>query len=217
MNFSGVFRVLLIHCLFALVGLSQSAQAIISPPQPVSQAQATTALAGLAVPFEENKGQADARVAFQTRTLGGPLFVTRDGELVWSLTPPHAAPSSHKSPAPQAPSAAETIPAWSVVERFVDGKPIPAGDGISPTQVSHFHGNDRGRWQSGTPTWARVNLGQVWTGVDVSLAAHGKNVEKVFTIAPGADAQSIAIEVVGGHLNPAFREKLSQFTANNYM
>ena len=79
----------------------------------------------------------------------GPLFVTRQGELVWSLTPPHAASPSHESgkghgpTLRQTPTAAETTPAWAVVERFVNGKPKPAGDGLSPTQVNYFHGSDR--------------------------------------------------------------------------
>ncbi len=89
MNFSGVFRVLSAFILLVLCGWGQSVLAVTTTPPPsVSQAQATTALTGLAVPFEENKGQTDAKVAFQARTLAGPLFVTRDGELVWNLTPP---------------------------------------------------------------------------------------------------------------------------------
>ena len=41
-------------------------------------------MATSAIPFGENRGQSDARVAFQARTLAGPLFVIRQGELVWS-------------------------------------------------------------------------------------------------------------------------------------
>jgi hypothetical protein len=44
---------------------------------PPSKAKATAALSNIAVPFEENRGQADAQVAFQARTLAGPLFVTK--------------------------------------------------------------------------------------------------------------------------------------------
>jgi hypothetical protein len=52
---------------------------------PPSKEKATAALGNLAVPFEENRGQADVQVAFQARTLAGPLFVTKNGELVWNL------------------------------------------------------------------------------------------------------------------------------------
>lgn len=50
-----------------------------------SKHKAGVALANIAVPFEENRGQADANVAFQARTLVGPLFVIKNGELAWSL------------------------------------------------------------------------------------------------------------------------------------
>ena len=102
-----------------------TAHTVTAPPPSVSQAQATQALAGLAVPFEENKGQTDARVAFLARTLAGPLFVTREGELVWSLNATDAASSSRKPQASPASAAVETAPAWSVVERFVGGGPNP--------------------------------------------------------------------------------------------
>ena len=49
---------------------------------PPDKQQVNAALANLNVPFEENRGQADANVAFQARTLAGPLFVTKTGELV---------------------------------------------------------------------------------------------------------------------------------------
>lgn len=45
-----------------------------------------------------------------------------------------------------------------------------------------------------------MNLGQVWDGIEVRLAARGKNIEKIFTVAPGAKVQDIAIEVAGGRL-----------------
>ncbi|CAK0744986.1 exported hypothetical protein [Gammaproteobacteria bacterium] len=196
-----------LHCfvcrlvsLIGLIAFFPATQAVTTPPSSVSQVQASAALAGLTVPFEENQGQANAQVAFQARTLAGPLFVTHEGELVWNLTSPRDASSLHQPRSLQALTSVETSPSWSVVERFVAGKPMPMGNARSPTQVNHFFGSDRSRWQNGVPTWARVNLGQVWNGVEVSLAAYGRNVEKVFTVAPGADTQTIAIEVVGGRL-----------------
>ncbi|HQP94389.1 MAG TPA: hypothetical protein PK570_10600, partial [Thermoanaerobaculia bacterium] len=43
------------------------------------------ALAGLAVPFEQNTGQFAPEVAYLARTFAGSVFVTRDGRLVYSL------------------------------------------------------------------------------------------------------------------------------------
>ena len=47
------------------------------------------------------------------------------------------------------------------------------------------------------PTVERVLLGDAWPGIAVELVARGRNVEKLFTVAPGADARRIAIQVGG--------------------
>ncbi|BBO18390.1 conserved hypothetical protein [Candidatus Brocadia pituitae] len=39
----------------------------------------------LQMPFIANEGQLDERVAFYARTFGGMVFVTKDGEIVYSL------------------------------------------------------------------------------------------------------------------------------------
>lgn len=148
---------------------------------PPTKGQVTQALFGLAVPFEENKGQVDSTVAFQARTLAGPLFVTTTGELVWSLT-------------------SATAPVCTVVERFVGGQLSPAGAVPAVTRVSYLRGNDPAKWQRDVPTWQQVSLGQVWPGISVDVAAHGKNAEKIFTLAPGAEVKAITVAVEGGSL-----------------
>jgi len=52
-------------------------------------------LAEARIPFVENRGQTDSRVAFSTRTLFGTAFVTREGRLVYSLAPGE---SGHEPP-----------------------------------------------------------------------------------------------------------------------
>src|SRR3990172_8468539 len=39
----------------------------------------------LHIPFIANKGQTDAKVAFYANTFGGAVFVTKDGDIVYSL------------------------------------------------------------------------------------------------------------------------------------
>lgn len=148
---------------------------------PPTKQQAVAALTGLSVPFEENRGQTDPRVAFQARTLAGPLFVTKTGELVWSLIP------------------GTNTPGVTLVERF-SGQPQPVGAIQSSTRVNYLLGNDPTKWQRNVPTWEQVSLGQVWPGISVSLAARGKNAEKIFTLAPGADVNAITVAVTGSSL-----------------
>ncbi|TVM00546.1 MAG: hypothetical protein CV087_13155, partial [Candidatus Brocadia sp. WS118] len=51
----------------------------------------------LQMPFVANEGQIDERVAFYARTFGGTVFVTKDGNIVYSLphTAAHASPLVH--------------------------------------------------------------------------------------------------------------------------
>src|SRR5262249_11023237 len=50
-------------------------------------------LAEARIPFVENRGQTDSRVAFSTRTLIATAFVPREGRLVYSLAPGERGPA----------------------------------------------------------------------------------------------------------------------------
>jgi hypothetical protein len=54
-------------------------------PAVTGEAQVRAQLGGLRLPFIENQGQTDARVAFYAPTFAGTLFVTRQGEMVYVL------------------------------------------------------------------------------------------------------------------------------------
>ncbi len=58
-----------------------------------SKAEVMQRTKNLQMPFIANEGQYDERVAFYARTFGGTVFVTKDGDIVYSL--PHVA---HTSP-----------------------------------------------------------------------------------------------------------------------
>ena len=154
-------------------------------------AQVRQRMSTLAVPFEANTGQQNEHVAFMARTLGGKLFVTRDGVLVYSF--PGLPPAGQDGRN----AAHKRGPGWVLTETLVDARPVVSGDTPSATQVSRFIGNDPKRWQTSIPTFDRVALGEAWPGIEVALAAHGNNVEKLFTVAPGADATRIAISLNG--------------------
>src|SRR5262249_24126011 len=66
-----------------------------------------------------------------------------------------------------------------------------------PTRVSVFAGSDPARWQRDVASYADVDLGAVWPGISVALAAHGKQVEKIFTVEPGAAPDAIRVRVAG--------------------
>ena len=148
-------------------------------------------LSGLAVPFVENVGQSDLRVAYYAPTLFGTVFVTRQGEIVYALPGPRA-PGKAGGRTPAGPAAG-----WTLTESFVGGDAAPVAAEPAATHVSLFLGNDPARWRSQVATYTGVDLGAVWPGIGVTLKAHGKQVEKVFTVEPGAAPETIRVRAAG--------------------
>src|SRR5262249_43189051 len=162
-----------------------------SPPTsgPPTPAQVAERLNRLAVPFVENAGQSDPRVAYYAPTFSGTVFVTGEGEVVYAL--PAAGHRAH------AERLEEPASGWTLTESFVDGHPMPVGAHPAPTHMRVFVGDDCARWQPDVASYAGVALGRVWPGISVTLAAHGKQVEKVFTVEPGAVPDRIRVRVAG--------------------
>ena len=141
-------------------------------------------LTALGIPFIPNTGQWEATAAFAARAFAGTLLVTTDGKLVYEL------------------------PAASLTESFVNtsGRPLPAtpyGYRPAETRVSHFSGSDVSKHRQNINTYDRVNLGDVFPGVNVQLSAAqtaaGANVEKIFTVAPEHDPAQIRIKLDGAN------------------
>src|SRR5262245_33932211 len=156
-----------------------------APPTPAEVARQVDRLA---VPFVANAGQSDPRVAYSASTFSGTVFVTKEGELVYALPAP-----GHRDAA----GLREGVSGWTLTEGFVDGQPTPIGAHAAATHVNVFAGSDPARWQRDVASYADVDLGAVWPGISVALAAHGKQVEKIFTVEPGAAPDAIRVRVAG--------------------
>jgi len=152
------------------------------------------ALAGLAVPFEQNQGQFDPQVAYMAKTFAGAVFVTRDGRIVYSLPGKPLEVDSRDSHPPQRQQRTERGPGWALQETLLGARALtPQGTTAASTHVTRF--TPSGTHQAST--WQGVRLGQAWPGVEVELSARGNNVEKLFHVAPGADAGQIGIALEG--------------------
>lgn len=141
----------------------------------------SSSMAGLQLPFIENAGQTDASVGFYAQTFAGTTYVTRAGELVYSLP------------------AKDGKPGWTLVERFDQGKLKPVGKDASISQVSYIKDQNGQAVTQNAATFGKLALGEVFAGVKVELVAHGDNVEKVYTLAPGAKAEAIRMTLAGAN------------------
>ncbi|MEW6002757.1 MAG: hypothetical protein AB1638_08955 [Nitrospirota bacterium] len=139
----------------------------------------TSHIAKLGIPFVTNEGQTDEKVRFYARIFGGTVFITKDGETVYSLLKIEDE---------------KTTKRLALREEFIGGSiGDPVGEEESITKVSYLMGNDPSKWKADIPSYALVNLGEVYRGIEVKLRAHGNNVEKLFYIKPGANSKDIKV------------------------
>ncbi|MCG2660273.1 MAG: PQQ-binding-like beta-propeller repeat protein [Kiritimatiellae bacterium] len=149
----------------------------------------------LRVPFIQNQGQiADPHVLFYARTFGGTVYVTAEGQLVYVL------PRSEDSPQSKIENRKSKIPHLAVIrETLVDADlmALPSGAERSGAIINSFIGNDPRRWQANIPSFTGVQFGDIYEGIALEVRATGDNVEKIFTVAPGADPARIALRLAG--------------------
>jgi len=137
-------------------------------------------LQNLPLSFERNQGQTDAQVKFLARGNGYAVFLTPN-ETVLGLTRPDTK-------------------ATSVLRmRLLGAKQDPqisGRDALAGT-VNYLVGNDPAQWRSGIPTFAKVEYGAVYPGVDLVFYGNGRTLEYDFVVAPGADPEQIGFAIDG--------------------
>jgi len=155
----------------------------VTSPLPVVAGTAAK-IDNLHIPFIVNTGQVDGQVAYYANTFSGAVAITTHGDIVYSL--------------PQYESG-RIATGVTLRERIVGGtRGHIVGKEPATTQVNYFKGNDPSAWITGLATYNSVSLGEVYDGIELEMTVRGHNVEKLFTVHPGADPATIAIKVEGG-------------------
>ncbi len=149
-------------------------------------------VAAARIPFVQNSGQvSDSSVVFYARTFGGTIYITDEGRIVYAFP---LFESVGDDSADRRPVGGSVFSETLVGDAM---RSIPEGVGRFGGKVNSFIGNDSARWQSDIPSYETVALGEVYQGIELSLRAHGNNVEKIFTVAPDADPSEIKLRVDG--------------------
>ena len=150
------------------------------------------------VPFVENRGQVpDAAVRFYARTFGGTVYVLDTGAVLYALPKRAAAPAVDGYQPGQMPHL--KISGLAVLRESFAANQIcaPVGLKAAGTVVNSIRGQDPAVWQNNLATYAAISLGQIQEGIELELRAHGHSVEKIFTVAPGADPARIRVTLEG--------------------
>ena len=129
--------------------------------------------------FEMNEGQSDPRVKALSRGSKYGLFLTSD-ESVFVLN------SGAKNQA-------------VVQVRAVGANPAPKVSGVDRmgSVSNYFVGKDQSKWRKNVANYARVKYESLYPGVDLIYYGNQKQLEYDYVVAPGADPNSIRLDVEG--------------------
>ena len=187
---------------------SPAAQALAKPaPAKVfekTRVRVQAAYGKLPLHFEANQGQTDPQVKFLSRGSGYTLFLTPT-EAVLALRKPQE--NQEKSTARsrrmlngKLRRAARTRMKTTVLRmRLVGASPTPKVSGLEelPGKSNYFIGNDRSKWHSNIPNYARVKYEGIYPGIDMVYYGNQRQLEYDFVVAPGADPGALRMSFQG--------------------
>lgn len=129
----------------------------------------------MAMPFIQTTNPL-SDIKFTSQLPRGNFSVTNDGDLIYKFN--------------------KSADFLSFSETFVTTRSVIAEGGErSSTKINSFKGSDSSKWQTDIPAFNTINLGEVFDGIKVHLQARGRNVEKVFTVAPNANPALIKLKI----------------------
>jgi len=149
--------------------------------------------------FERNHGQTDGQVQFVSRGHGYTLFLTGD-EAVLELGKTGSVPSTAAAAVKSNPSASGLVRM-----RLVAASAGVKATGLDelPGKSNYFIGNDRSKWRSSVPNYAKVKYPSVYPGIDLVYYGSQGQLEYDFVVAPGADPGAVTLEVTGQSFEPS--------------
>lgn len=148
--------------------------------------------------FESNQGQTDSKVKFLSRGRGYSFFLT-PSEAVLVLSKPSgeetSADDNSKSKTVMTTQTENTV----VRMKLFGANQEPSIIGVDelPGKVNYFIGNDKTKWRTNIPTYAKVKYQAVYPGVDLVYYGNQRQLEYDFIVAPGTDPSTITLGFEG--------------------
>ena len=173
---------LAVALLVTLGGLSQAANRAGADRVPaVLKSQALVNYGKRPLSFEENRGQADARVKFLSHGNDYSILLA-PSEVFLNLRP--------VGKARQQSAVRMSFPG-------ADSSPAMAGADQQSAISSYFIGSDPAKWVAGAPNFARVRYREIYPGVDLAFYGNQGQLEYDFVVAPGANPSAIRLQFDG--------------------
>ncbi len=155
----------------------------------------------LPLSFEENQGQTAQEVRYLSRGAGYELFLTSQEAVLALRGPmPHDLSPRHRFATLRAIREASRARTMSAVRmRFEGANPAAqiSATGRLLKRTNYFIGNDRNKWRTDVPSYARVKYAGIYPGVDLVFYGNQRRLEYDFIVAPGADPKAIRLGLQG--------------------
>jgi hypothetical protein len=189
--------------------LVQPAVVARSSTESAARQQAIESYGKLPLVFEENQGQANARVKFLSRGSCGTLYLTPT-EAVFTLSQGNSRASTiekyrtgHNATELLKASAADkgraVVESTTVRMNLIDANAQAEVAGIDKQAgtVNYFIGNDQKKWRTDVSTYARIRYTDVYRGVDLLYHGQQHQLEYDFIVKPGADPNQVRLRFDG--------------------
>lgn len=154
----------------------------------------------LPLQFEKNQGQTDAKVQFIARGGGYTLFLTPT-EAVLSLRPQsNQMKFLRRGKRDRGKLQRIQSQKASVLHmKLADGNISPSFEGTGKLSgyVNYLIGKNPSKWRRGIPTFAGVQVSDVYPDIDMVYYGNQRRLEYDFVVKPGADPNKIAFEFQG--------------------
>ncbi len=183
---------------------------------PPTRARLVESYGRMPLSFEANSGQTDGQVKFLARGSGYRLFLTSD-EAVLALQEGKSKVKGQKGKGRndgpeignrklEARESPLVTRHSSLVPTLLRMKLVGANPGAKvlglgelPGKSNYFIGNDRKKWRTNVPNYAKVQYTDVYPGVDLVYYGNQRQFEYDFVVTPGADPKAITLDIVGAH------------------
>ena len=148
--------------------------------------------------FEPNQGQADPQANFLSRGNGYTLFLTPTGAVL-ALRMPKEKPGAQSREFGSSRSVAPAPQSTVIRMRLLGASPSPEVSGLEklPGKSNYLIGNDRSKWHTNIPHYAKVKYEDIYPGIDLVYYGNQRQLEYDFVVAPGADPNTIRLSFEG--------------------
>ena len=179
---------------------SATGKSVLGQPPDITNVRRVNAYAKLPLSFEVNQGQTDGRVKFLSRGPGYTLYLTST-EAVLALRKSTAGkqrgiPARGKKTKP---GNGNTNSPTILRMTLVGAKPAPRVTGLGqlPGKSNYLLGNDRKKWRTNVPHYAKVHYDEIYADIDVVYYGNQQQIEYDFVVAPGGDPGLIRLSFEG--------------------